>query len=286
MIPQDTHWPQNPEEDEENIEEIVNLADPLIYARSTKLAGDIKMQHTVLDSKATHNMNSNREHFETIHPLVDRYGRTAFAILGDGTTKCEIKGHGYAQYNIDGKPVQRHELYVPNLNGHLTSVLQHSKFQGCYFHCENQSALLAFPTATMSANCDDEITMPISMQKPDDVLIFNEEHAKKCDKYTKNKTLSVYSAKATEWLDEADVSPLTETVKIRKIRDGAMYPTQASEGAAGYDVSPSKYIIQPNEIVKIPLGIAISPPSGMYTRIADRSSLASQGLVTRGGVID
>jgi dUTP pyrophosphatase len=139
----------------------------------------------------------------------------------------------------------------------------------------------------MSATCDDEITMPISMQDPNDVLIFDEEHAKKCEKYTRNKTLSVYSAKATEWLDEADVSPLTETVKIRKIRDSAMYPTRASEGAAGYDVyAPSKYIIQPNEIVKIPLGFAISPPPGMYTRIADRSSLASQGLVTRGGVID
>ena len=42
----------------------------------------------------------------------------------------------------------------------------------------------------------------------------------------------------------------------------------------------------PNEITKIPTGLASSFPQGMYLRITDRSSLALQNLTIQGGVID
>ena len=287
MVPQDTCWPRNFEEEEHNIEEILNLADPLIYARSTQATHLFEKSITVLDSGATHNMNSNRDHFETIQPLVDRYGRKAFAVLGDGTTKCEIQGHGYARYKLNGIAVRRHELYVPSLNGHLTSVLNHSKYQGCYFHCENESATLAFPNTTIAANCEDEITMTITPLLSSDVIQFDEEVAPKCKKFEEKLSLTMYSANATTWMDEKDTLPISQKVQIKKIRDTARFPHRATPGSAGYDVyAPSKYVIEPNAIVKIPLGIAITPPPGMYTRIADRSSLASKGLVVRGGVID
>jgi hypothetical protein len=236
MVLQDTCWPRSPEDDDENIEEILNLADPLIYAQSTKAHTDITTSVTILDSGATHNMNGNRHHFESINPLVDRYGRKAFAILGDGTTKCEIAGHGYASYKINGIAVRRHELYVPTLNGHLTSVLQNSKYQGCFFHCEHESATLAFPSATIAANCDDEITMTITPLQPTDIIQFDEEHAPKCTKFENTLEMTMYSANATAWLDEEDVLPLTDKFRIRKIRDDAHYPQRATERSAGYDM--------------------------------------------------
>ena len=66
-----------------------------------------------------------------------------------------------------------------------------------------------------------------------------------------------------------------------------LFSRRATSGAVGYDIhSPESVTIDPHKAVKIPLGISLECPTGMYPRIADRSSMASKGIIVRGGVID
>ena len=135
----------------------LNQKDPLIFARSTKALQAItnETKRLTLDSGATHNMSGTREHFEEIYPLLTQYGERPQVTLADANT-CNIEGYGYANYNINGIPVRKLELYVPALGskGHLRSISQHMKHEGCYFLAKNNQAILAFPNAVIDAHTD------------------------------------------------------------------------------------------------------------------------------------
>lgn len=82
-------------------------------------------------------------------------------------------------------------------------------------------------------------------------------------------------------------------IKIKRIRDGAVIPFYATEGSAGMDLVASisePVILSPNEIGKIPTGIAIginNPHIGAF--VYPRSGLSSKfgiSLVNSVGVID
>ena len=57
---------------------------------------------------------------------------------------------------MNGIPVRKLELYVPALGskGHLMSISQHMKYEGCYFLAENNQAILAFLNAIIDAHTD------------------------------------------------------------------------------------------------------------------------------------
>jgi dUTP pyrophosphatase len=60
---------------------------------------------------------------------------------------------------------------------------------------------------------------------------------------------------------------LTKEVKIKRVREGAILPTRASTGAAGYDLYAcisEPVEIKPHDLCKIPTGIAIALPDS-YT---------------------
>lgn len=80
---------------------------------------------------------------------------------------------------------------------------------------------------------------------------------------------------------------------VKKLRDTAVLPSRATPGSAGYDLCadlPSPLVIHPQEIVKIPTGIAIAIPDGRAVGlIYARSGLASKhGIAPANcvGVID
>jgi len=79
-----------------------------------------------------------------------------------------------------------------------------------------------------------------------------------------------------------------QQVKIKKISDNAIIPTQANESDAGYDLySVEDHHIKPAERRIVKTGICISIPDGCYGRIAPRSGLAvKKGLDVLAGVID
>jgi dUTP pyrophosphatase len=60
---------------------------------------------------------------------------------------------------------------------------------------------------------------------------------------------------------------LTKEVKIKRVREGAILPTRASTGAAGYDLYAcisEPVEIKPHDLCKIPTGVAIALPD-QYT---------------------
>ena len=71
------------------------------------------------------------------------------------------------------------------------------------------------------------------------------------------------------------------------MNDNAIKPTRASKESAGLDLYSSIDVdIEVGSIKKVNTGMCISLPENSYGSIRDKSSLASKGLLTLGGVID
>lgn len=67
----------------------------------------------------------------------------------------------------------------------------------------------------------------------------------------------------------------------------AIIPKKGTKYAAGYDLySLEKCIIPANRYLKIDTGVSLAIPNGYFGKIECRSSLAKEGLITLGGVID
>ena len=76
-------------------------------------------------------------------------------------------------------------------------------------------------------------------------------------------------------------------MEIVLINNNSKTPTRASKESAGLDLYSSIDIdIESGSIKKVNTGICISLPENSYGSIRDKSSLASKGLFTLGGVID
>ena len=71
------------------------------------------------------------------------------------------------------------------------------------------------------------------------------------------------------------------------MNDNAIIPTKASKRSAGLDLCSSVDVnTEVGSINKINTGICISLPENSYGSIRDKSSLATKGLLTLGGVFD
>ena len=76
-------------------------------------------------------------------------------------------------------------------------------------------------------------------------------------------------------------------MEIVLINDDAIIPMRASKASAGLDLCSSiDANIEVGSINKINTGICISLPENSHGSIRDKSSLATKGLLTLGGVID
>ncbi len=233
------------------------------------------------------------------------YGRNATVILGDGTTTRPVQGWGYARYRLNGIPIRRKELYIPDLGTHLTSITQHYKYQDCYFHAENRTALLAFPSVVLQVDCDHELSLPISHSLSSDTLIFNEETAPPSADESSPHTTSIQltsqpmckyiseNAQATNTntdtsppLHQAMHEPQHE-VLIKPLTDNIRIPSKGTPGSAGFDVyNPSPQELPPHSITKIPLNFSLAFHHAIHAQLTDRSSLALRNITVKGGIID
>ena len=76
-------------------------------------------------------------------------------------------------------------------------------------------------------------------------------------------------------------------MEIVLMNDNAIKPRRASKESAGLDLCSSIDVdIEVGSIKKVNTGICISLAENSYGSIRDKSSLASKGLLTLGGVID
>ena len=88
---------------------IQSLPLPTIYAQSTTIPTVTSSQSTA-DSGATHHMIT----MKSIHLCGQKWAKP-FALMVDGTTTCSIKGYCYANYCLNGHPIRKLQLYVPEL---------------------------------------------------------------------------------------------------------------------------------------------------------------------------
>ena len=76
-------------------------------------------------------------------------------------------------------------------------------------------------------------------------------------------------------------------MEIVLVNKNVLIPTRTSKSSAGSDLYSSIDVnIELSSIKKVNTGICISAPENSYGSIRDKSSLASKGLLTLGGVID
>jgi|SRR6056300_1684903 dUTP pyrophosphatase len=75
---------------------------------------------------------------------------------------------------------------------------------------------------------------------------------------------------------------------VKKLGYDSILPTRGSDGAVGYDLySNCDGVIAKGKRGVVSTGIAISPPPGVYGRVAPRSGLAMKnGIQIGAGVID
>lgn len=75
---------------------------------------------------------------------------------------------------------------------------------------------------------------------------------------------------------------------VKRLNETAKLPTYAHKGDAGMDLYASEdMVLNPNEVVSVPTGLAFEIPEGFVGLIWDKSGLSlKQGLKTMGGVID
>ena len=88
------------------------------------------------------------------------------------------------------------------------------------------------------------------------------------------------------WPEEVLPKSYIPVLRIKKNSDTAKLPTKAHITDLGYDLYADEDHLVGECVTKIDTGISIGFPAGWGGLIKDRSSMASKGFMTVGGVID
>ena len=241
----------------------------------------------VTDSGATHNMRNKKDDFTDIREIRDANGNRYMVELGDGSL-LEIHGEGPVIRKIHDKIVRYWAYYVPGLSVPLYSIKQHMRKKGCYFHAEDNTAILAFPTFSIELTTEPEITMKsTNANHVTNIPDFDESTAMECKIFTEMDITLVNP----KWIrDDIDIQvkhAFKCRAKIKTIHPDATKPSRRTRGSIGYDItSIQNVIVPPNQTVRIRTGVQCLPPPDTYVRIAPRSSMALTGITVQGGVID
>ena len=261
-----------------------------VLAKARITASDLDTtthQDDVADSGATHNMRPEADDFEYINKITNKNGQPYVVELGDGSC-INIEGEGPVRRCIPGKVIRYWAYWVPGLSSPLYSIKQHMRKQGCYFHCQNNTAILAFPSFTITLDIEPEIIIQSSpVHNLDATIDFDEILAKDCTIEKTATTSMVKECWVTDEIDSSIKHKFTQIAQFQTSHPDASIPTRATEKSIGYDLSSiHNIIIPPNHTVKVRTGIHCTPPPDTYIRIASRSSLAIAGINTQGGVVD
>ena len=249
----------------------------------------------VPDSGATDTMTGCKKFFQYI-TYYDVTSNEPYptVILGDDTTEHPIAGYGWMDYTIKNKQIRQVGFYIPTLGDvTLLSIRQHMRYKGCYFHAEDNTATLAYPSFTIDLRIDPEIETNVSPTTNTSIPIAYDESTATLSPTTDTKyrgtKLQMMSANTTAYINPSQHVPssLTSTVQIMKISETEIIPKRSTLGSIGYDVhAAAPTTIKPGDIGKIGTGLSVAFPNEMYLRIAPRSSLAIKHLTIEGGVVD
>ena len=243
----------------------------------------------VLDSGATDTLSAVPELFDSIQYFYKGDippPKTPHVVLGDDTTVYPIKGYGTIKYNIGGKIVRQFSYFVPQLgNITLLSVKQHSQYQGNYVHSEDNTVTLAYPSFLLSLANDTE--MHAIVTKTSSTQLDYDESKAILSTTPINHTTMLITKAVKKFIPRQKQVSFQQTVKFKPLHNDVILPKRATAQSIGFDIHSSAAVtIQPNTVAKIPTGVSMAIPKGLYCRIASRSGLALKGLSVQGGVVD
>ena len=241
-------------------------------------------QIAITDSGATDDLSSHKVLFEYIVPIQT----PRWVTLGDDKTKLRVSGYGMLNYKIGKYRIRRMGYYVPDIGTTLISISRHMKYAGCYFHAENNEVILAYPDAIINVIPSPEFHVQITPAKEsNDPYLFDESEAILTENCKRRKFKVIEKTKLAFMPPKSIPSTMSHEVRVKKLTPEAKLPARATNGSAGFDVNSSHQILIPaNSQAKVSTGLAMAIPTGLYLRIASRSSLACQGINVIAGVID
>ena len=235
------------------------------------------------DSGCTHDMSSRKELFEYIH----HFKQPSHAILGDDKSSLNIIGYGMMNYFLNGKRIRRIGYYVPELGTTLLSIRQHMKYQGCYFFAAENKVTLAYPTTCVYPSTEYEFELNIQPASHSTLPYAFDETTAVTVKPQKRRKYTIIPQTMTPHITESVYSQHSAEIRVKKLIPEASTPIRATKGSIGFDArSINEVLIPPHSVSKVGTGLSMAIPKGFYLRIADRSSLATKGLIVRGGVVD
>jgi dUTP pyrophosphatase len=82
---------------------------------------------------------------------------------------------------------------------------------------------------------------------------------------------------------------VTETVKVKRVRPGAVMPRRATANASGFDIHAcleGGTATVGQTPVLVPTGLAFEVPTGLDAQLRPRSGLAKQGVLSTFGTLD
>ena len=238
----------------------------------------------ITDSGSTDDLSCHREMFEYLIPLKT----PKYAKLGDDKTLLQVPSYGMMNYILQGHRIRRIGYFVPELGTTLISIKKHMQYDGCYFHAENNMATLAFPNAILNVNIHPEMHVMIEPASKSTIpYTFDESEAILTQRNVQRRKYTTINKNAAEFLPKHQLHEFTKLVRVKKLVKEARLPSRATPGAAGFDVCAiTDAVIPPHSQKCIHTSLAIAIPTGMYLRLASRSSLALQGINVTAGVID
>ena len=221
------------------------------------------------DSGATSTFSGAESHFEYILPLPQNDDNTL--LLGDDVTKYNILGVGPMNVLLNGNRVRMIAYYVPELSTTLLSITKHIEYAGCYFHAEDNTYTLAYPRAVIHPTLINEPIINIQSAKhlPSTTTYafdYLQDPLSTNESTNDRKAYRLIDSNRQKYLPTIE-SQLhqSDTVTFQKLHPNAKIPTRSTEGSIGFDVSsPVTFTLPPNQITKIPTGLAASFPSHLY----------------------
>ena len=285
IVPTQNNADVNHYSQESNSEQSTSQTEISVPTLTARRASQHTNNYMVVDSGATTHMDNDKEIFEYLTPITDDDGNPITVVQGDGTS-LEVPAMGPVKKKIGNMTIRYLSYYVPDLEVPLFAVKQHIKYQGCYFHAENNRAILVFPSTILKLKCEPEICFKYTHTNAQDVPTFDYETAK-LSQTTSVKIRAVQQRYVNPDFSTKQQDTLAETITFNKIHPQAVLPSRATEGSIGHDLTTTTAVrLTKGQTHVLPTGLAMAIPTGMYGRIAERSSMAIKGISVGGGVID
>ena len=129
------------------------------------------------------------------------------------------------------------------------SVKQHTQYKGNYVHCEDNAALVAFPSFVLSLANNKEMHA-IIRANPKGPIHYDESKAILSNTPLQHTTNLIHPS-IKQCIPKEKRVQFQETVQYKPLHQHAKMPTRATKGSIGYDVySSTSTVLKPNEVIR------------------------------------